>query len=91
MRTHSDIESSRAEIVIGALTLYFSYQTCVAFSGPVNQYQSYDRYSNTTSRHKGKMGCGGFVTAPTQEEFVRALEENFAVAGVNQLKEKLAA
>lgn len=89
MNTYISTETNRAVVSIGGLALYFSYQTCVAFSGPVSQYQSYKRYSNTTSQHKSKMGCGRFETAPSEEEFERALEENFAHAGMARLTKKL--
>ena len=43
-------------------TFYYSYNTCVAFkaAGDMIGVKLDHKFSVTTSKHMGKMGCGGF-------------------------------
>lgn len=54
------IAPKATKICVNGITLYFSYETCIAFSGPSSSYQTATRYSATTNRHKGLMGIKEF-------------------------------
>lgn len=54
------IAPNATKVCINDITLYFSYETCIAFSGPSGNYQTAKRYSATTTKHKGLMGIKEF-------------------------------
>jgi hypothetical protein len=55
------IASNATEVTIGNSTLYFSYETCVAFSCPSGRFKTEKRYSQTTSKHLGLFGAREFT------------------------------
>jgi hypothetical protein len=65
------IASNATEVTIGNTTLYFSYETCVAFSCPSGNFKTEKRYSQTTSKHLGFFGAKEFT--PCSDEVFNSL------------------
>lgn len=71
------IATNATEVTISDITLYFSYETCVAFSCPRGQFKTEKRYSQTTSKHIGLFGAKEF-TPCSDEEFNLLLNDLFS-------------
>ena len=53
--------NTRACVVeIGPHTFYFSYETCIAYAGPLGRARRANVWSKTTGRHFRELGCDGF-------------------------------
>lgn len=70
------IANNATKVTIGNITLYFSYETCVAFSCANGQFKTEKRYSQTTSKHLGLFGAKEFIPCP-EEEFNSLLNNIF--------------
>lgn len=89
----TDIGSNHAVVHIGDLNLFFSYSTLVACSYFDKGHRTHRavrsecRYSNTTARHMGKMGCAGFdkVSEDELRDFVYACLTDIARADALKL------
>jgi hypothetical protein len=68
------ISNNATEVIIDKVTLYFSYETCVAFSSPEGRFKTEKKYSQTTSKHLGLFGAKEF-TPCSDEVFNSLLEE----------------
>jgi len=68
------VYANATEICVNGITLYFSYETCVAFSGPSGSYKTATKYSKTTSKHKTLMGVNSF-TELEESAFIKRLTE----------------
>jgi hypothetical protein len=62
------------EVRIGQVSLFFSYETCIAFQYPKGAYMSENVWSVTTGRHMNELGKTWFTIIP-YKEFQRKLEE----------------
>lgn len=71
------IATNAIEVAIDDITLYFSYETCVAFSSPRGNFKTEKRYSKTTSKHLGLFGAKEFTPCP-DEEFNSLLNDLFS-------------
>lgn len=58
LRKGSNRNTQCHEVCIGAHTFYFSYQTCVAYSGPCSKVniRLANHWGPTTGRHMSDMG-----------------------------------
>lgn len=74
MIAHKEYGSNMREIVIGDVTLYFSYSACIAFHTPFRRMRNpaYVKYSSTTSKHATQMGCN-FEPAVNETVFHNSL------------------
>jgi hypothetical protein len=68
------ISNNATKVIIDKVTLYFSYETCVAFSSPEGRFKTEKKYSQTTSKHLGLFGAKEF-TPCSDEVFNSLLEE----------------
>ena len=75
--TNTSQGASRVAVMVGSITLYFSYNTLVAFRSPKHYIQREEKFSNTTARHRSELGCGGFDRLPS-DEFFLTLEGAFS-------------
>lgn len=53
-------------IHLGVETVYFSYDTLVAYSGPLGRFRTDRARSNTTSKHMGIMGVATWEKRPQE-------------------------
>jgi hypothetical protein len=70
------VYTNATEVCVNGITLYFSYETCVAFSGPSGNYKTATKNSKTTSKHKTLMGVNSF-TELEESVFAKRLAEEF--------------
>lgn len=70
------IANNATKITIDNITLYFSYETCVAFSCPSGQFKTEKKYSQTTSKHIGLFGAKEFISC-SDENFNKLLNDLF--------------
>lgn len=55
--------NTRACVVeLGPHAFYFSYETCIAYAGPLGAARVANVWGPTTGRHFRELGCGGFPT-----------------------------
>lgn len=73
--TLKSIATNATEVCVNGITLYFSYETCVAFSGPSGDYKTATKYSKTTSKHKNLMGVSSFTELEEAVFAKRLIEE----------------
>jgi hypothetical protein len=60
--------NTRACLVeIGPHAFYFSYETCIAYAGPLGRARRANAWGPTTGRHFREMGCGGFPVVEPDE------------------------
>ena len=53
--------NTRACVVeIGPHAFYFSYETCIAYAGPLGRARRANSWGPTTGRHFRELGCRGF-------------------------------
>lgn len=71
------VYANATEVYVNGSTLYFSYETCVAFSGPSGSFKTATKYSKTTSKHKTLMGVTGF-TELEESVFAEKLQQIFS-------------
>jgi len=71
-----NIASNATEVTIGDITLYFSYETCVAFSCPAGNFKTEKKYSQTTSKHMGLFNVKEFMSC-SEELFQALLKDTF--------------
>lgn len=64
------------KVTIGDINLYFSYETCVAFSCPSGQFKTEKYYSKTTNKHLTLFGAKEF-TSFSEEVFNSLLKNVF--------------
>lgn len=70
------IATNAIEVCVGGITLYFSYETCVAFSSPFGDYRTNKKYSKTTTKHLNLLGVTHF-TEIDDTLFKQRLHETF--------------
>ena len=80
------IATNATEVSIDKITLYFSYETCVAFSSPEGRFKTEKRYSQTTSKHLGLFGAKEF-TPCSEEVFNSLLTDSFHQWTIRHQKE----
>lgn len=68
-------------VSIGSLTLYFSYETCIAFETPGNLRVSENVWSNTTGKHLNMIDRGR-VERMDRDVFERELEKVLGERGL---------
>jgi hypothetical protein len=54
-------------VEIGPHAFYFSYQTCIAYAGPLGRARRANTWGPTTGRHFRELGCAGFPLAEPDE------------------------
>lgn len=54
-------------VEIGAHAFYFSYQTCIAYAGPLGPARRENVWGPTTGRHFRELGCAGFPVVEPDE------------------------
>lgn len=60
--------NTRACVVeIGPHAFYFSYETCIAYAGPLGRARRANAWGPTTGRHFRELGCSGFAVVETEE------------------------
>lgn len=60
--------NTRACVVeIGPHAFYFSYQTCIAYAGPLGAARRANVWGPTTGRHFRELGRGGFAIVEPDE------------------------
>lgn len=57
---------------LGSLEFFFSYETCIAFRGPMGSMRITNNWGPTTGRHFRELGCQHFPTVD-QDVFDRAV------------------
>jgi hypothetical protein len=68
-------------VELGAHAFYFSYETCIAYAGPLGRARRANVWGPTTGRHFRELGCGGFPVVEADELDAIVLR---AVAGERQ-------
>ena len=60
--------NTKARVVeIGPHAFYFSYETCIAYAGPLGRARRANIWGPTTGRHFREMGCSGFPVVEADE------------------------
>ena len=60
--------NTRACVVeIGPHAFYFSYETCIAYAGPLGAARRANTWGPTTGRHFRELGCAGFPVIEPEE------------------------
>ena len=60
--------NTRACVVeIGPHAFYFSYETCIAYAGPLGAARRANVWGPTTGRHFRELGCAGFTVVEPEE------------------------
>jgi len=60
--------NTRACVVeVGPHALYFSYETLIAYAGPLGRARRANVWGPTTGRHFREMGCSGFPVVEPDE------------------------
>ena len=54
-------------VEIGPHTLFFSYATCIAYTGPLGRARRANVWGPTTGRHFRELGCAGFPVVEADE------------------------
>lgn len=54
-------------VMVGPVTLYFSYATLIGVNAPSGGYRDEASYSRTTAKHMGQLGIGGWQKVPNSE------------------------
>ena len=77
--------NTRACVVeIGPHAFYFSYQTCIAYAGPLGRARRANVWGPTTGRHFRELGCGGFPIVEPEE--LEALVLHAVAPGMPELR-----
>lgn len=59
--------TSACVVEIGPHTFYFSYETCIAYAGPLGRARRANTWGPTTGRHFRELGCSGFAVVEPEE------------------------
>jgi hypothetical protein len=54
-------------VEIGPHSFFFSYETCIAYAGPLGAARIANVWGRTTGRHFRELGCGAFPTVEPDE------------------------
>ena len=66
--------NTRACVVeIGPHAFYFSYETCIAYAGPLGAARRANVWGPTTGRHFRELRCAGFTVVEPEELAALAL------------------
>jgi hypothetical protein len=66
--------NTKARVVeIGPHAFFFSYETLIAYAGPLGRARRANVWSRTTGRHFREMGCAGFPIVEPDELEARVL------------------
>ena len=80
------IGSNQTRVIVNGVSLWFSYETCIAFDtygkndgNAVECFNpAYRKYSRTTSKHASQMNVARYPDPLDGEPFERALARNLA-------------
>lgn len=74
--------NTRACVVeIGPHAYYFSYETCIAYAGPLGRARRANTWGPTTGRHFRELGCGSFAVVEPEELEALVLRSVCALPG----------
>lgn len=74
--------NTRAYVVeLGPHAFYFSYETCIAYAGPLGAARRANVWGATTGRHFRELGCDGFAVVEPEELEALVLHSVYALPG----------
>ena len=74
--------NTRACVVeLGPHAFYFSYETCIAYAGPLGRARRANVWGPTTGRHFRELGCSSFAVVEPEELEALVLHSVCALPG----------
>lgn len=66
-------------VCLGDVSLYFSYQTCIAFRAGAHRYRLENHWGPTTGKHLSLLGVRDFEVLP-DEDFAKLLHLRLGIS-----------